>query len=233
MARLRNAVFFQHECFTGMPRTAYCATFGSKQEHKNTQGFYCKTLILTKWLLLMVLVSSSGWPLQSAVTHFYLQNKKTIWKFYQMKQEKQSAATKGHCVLRGLYSWRNWCDHQRDHHSTAHTEAAKSQECYVYWQACGFWSVGNLNIRLLPTLRVNSNSSNKSETLQAPFGSSFSPFVLFISLKILLTHLDVERYSSASSRGAQLRWWVAGFDLFQNLRKPAGRKLLQGLTSTP
>lgn len=150
-----------------------------------------------------------------------------------MKQEKQSAATKGHCVLRELYSWRNWCDHQHDHHSTAHSAAAKSQECDVYWQACGFWSVGNLNIRLLPTLRVNSKSSNKSETLQAPFASSFSPFVLFISLKILLTHLDVERYSSASSRGAQLRWWVAGFDLFQNLRKPASRKLLQGLTSTP
>lgn len=150
-----------------------------------------------------------------------------------MKQEKQSAATKGHCVLRELYSWRNWCDHQHDQHSTAHSAAAKSQECDVCWQACGFWSVGNLNIRLLPTLRVNSKSSNKSETLQASFASSFSPFVLFISLKILLTHLDVERYSSASSCGAQLRWWVAGFDLFQNLRKPASRKLLQGLTSTP
>lgn len=38
MARLGNGVFFQHECFTGMPRTAYCATFGSKQEQKHT-GF--------------------------------------------------------------------------------------------------------------------------------------------------------------------------------------------------
>jgi len=57
--------------------------------------------------------------------------------------------------------------------------------------------------------------------------------VVVLSLKPVLTHLDVEGYPSAASCGTQLGRRVTGFDLLQNLRQPAGRKLLQGRTSTP
>lgn len=108
MARLGNGVFFQHECFTSMPRTAYCATFGSKPEQKHT-GFLLQnpnfdqmvTAYGPRFVFGMTAAVGSDTFLFAKLFYFIFLK---IWKFYQMKQEKQSAATKGHCVLRELYS---------------------------------------------------------------------------------------------------------------------------------
>lgn len=51
--------------------------------------------------------------------------------------------------------------------------------------------------------------------------------------KAALTHLDVERYSSAAPGGTQRGRRVAALDLLQDLRQPVGRKLLQAGEFTP
>jgi len=148
------------------------------------------------------------------------------------------------CVIlyRNIGSWCPERDYSQQNEWTSVSRASqrtlrKLTQRNALTRVCMLWALKGFKFKqwlLANTWTQQCDSRLKTETLQAPFWYFCQrSFVMFTSWKNTLTHLDVEGYPSAASCCTQFRRRVAGFDLFQNLRQPTGRKLLQGLTSTP